>query len=62
MGVCVSDRQDALVSVPVQADVASAQPEGRNMSEEVVVLLGGRDPVGASDLFYRSTRGQDKPC
>lgn len=36
MGVCVRDRGDALSSVPAQADVDSAQSEGKNMPEEVV--------------------------
>lgn len=46
MGVCVRDRQEALSSVPGQADVDSAQSEGKNVAEEVAVLLGGRNPCG----------------
>lgn len=56
MGVCVRDRQDALSSVPGQADVDSAQSESKNMAEVVVVLLG-ETPLGASDPFYCPTCG-----
>lgn len=43
MGVCVRDRRDALSSVPAQADVDSAQSEGKNMPEEVVGGLVKRE-------------------
>lgn len=54
-GVC--ERQtDALSSVTGQADVDSAQSESKNMAEVVVVLLG-ETPLGASDPFYCPTCG-----